>query len=100
VIDRRARANLDVVGTVYLVALVLGMGTILMQLVLSGHGNADGDLGGDGDLNVDADGDVGADADGSTAIEPAHADRGTQVDHGVANRAADLRIARASLSAP
>jgi membrane protein implicated in regulation of membrane protease activity len=52
------------VGVIYLGALIVGLGTILLQLFMSGDGDADADAGGhDVAIDADADADVGADAD-------------------------------------
>ena len=49
-------------GVIYLGALIVGLGTILLQLFMSGDGDADADAGGH-DVAVDADADVDVDAD-------------------------------------
>ena len=59
--------------SVYLAALIIGLGTLLLQLFMSGDGDADADAG-DHDVSLDADADAGghdvdvhADADGHHA---------------------------------
>ena len=47
-------------GVIYLGALIVGLGTILLQLFMSGDGDADADAGGH-DVAMDADADVDAD---------------------------------------
>lgn len=46
-------------GIVYLAALIIGFGTIALQLFMSGDGDGDADA----DAHVDVDGDAGGDAD-------------------------------------
>ncbi len=61
-------------GVVYLAALIFGLGTIALQFVMGGDGDAeadvDADLGADADLDLDADADV--DAGGSGDAGEAH----------------------------
>jgi membrane protein implicated in regulation of membrane protease activity len=52
------------VGVIYLGALIVGLGTILLQLFMSGDGDADA---GGHDVAVDADADVDADVDADAA---------------------------------
>jgi membrane protein implicated in regulation of membrane protease activity len=69
------------VGLVYLAALIIGFGTIALQLVMSGDSDADAEAGGDvhvGDADFDADADADFDAD-------ADADADVHADHGHAD---------------
>lgn len=50
-------------GTLYWAALIVGLGTILLQLAMSGHGDADMDASADADMDASADADLHADAD-------------------------------------
>src|SRR6188768_3751822 len=43
------------VGVLYLAALILGLGTIMVQLLMGGHGDADGSAGVDHDVDQDVD---------------------------------------------
>ena len=74
-------------GSLYLAALILGLGTIVAQLVMSGDGDADADGGGH-DFGADADGgghdlDADADADGFDGHDvDVHADADGHGGHG------------------
>lgn len=68
--DRLHTARHDpVVGAIYLGALVLGLGTIVAQMLMAGHGDADGDIDAHGEVDLDGHGDPGGD---SHAIQPHH----------------------------
>jgi membrane protein implicated in regulation of membrane protease activity len=63
------------VGVLYLAALIIGFGTIALQLVMGGDGDADADA----HVDVEADGDLDADADADADhghADHAHADGG------------------------
>jgi membrane protein implicated in regulation of membrane protease activity len=68
------------VGIIYLVALIIGLGTIGLQLVMSGDGDADAghDLSVDAAGDVDAGGDLDHDlsADGHLHVDGAHGHHG------------------------
>jgi membrane protein implicated in regulation of membrane protease activity len=72
---RRGLAKLRRVGVIYLGALIVGLGTILLQLFMSGDGDADADAGGH-DISIDADADVDAEAGGHEFDADAHAGHG------------------------
>jgi len=70
------------VGLLYLAALIVGFGTIALQLLMSGDSDADagGDVHvGDADFDADADADLDADADADADV---HADHGGHADGG------------------
>lgn len=61
-------------GIVYLAALIIGFGTIALQLFMAGDG--DGDVDADADAHVDLDGDAGGDADADAGHGHDHAGHG------------------------
>ncbi|MCK6532946.1 MAG: hypothetical protein L6Q84_08245 [Polyangiaceae bacterium] len=62
-------------GILYLAALIIGFGTIALQLAMGGDSHGDADVGGDGaDAHLDAD--AGADADAHGDAEHGHGDHG------------------------
>lgn len=63
------------VGLLYLAALIIGLGTIALQLFMSGEADGDADADAHIDAELDADGDLDADAH-------AHADHGGHGDGG------------------
>lgn len=60
-------------GILYLAALIIGVGTIAVQLMFAGKGDADVDLDADAHLDVDADMDADADADAGHGHGHGHA---------------------------
>lgn len=68
---------MTLVGLIYLAALIVGFGTIALQLFMSGDSDSDADADGHVDAELDADGDVDADAHGEV-----HADHGGHGGHG------------------
>ncbi len=66
-------------GILYLAALIVGLGTIALQLFGAGDHAATADVDVGGDVDVDADADADADAHAGVVHEPA-----VQGDHGIA----------------